>query len=158
MNDLPTGSGPTLAAFRERARQAFAFLPLEYDFHEEPIPTERFTNPYAVWFANATTRVCVEGLNYGMTARVSIGSNQPQKRFENYDLGDLLAVRRDSTPSNPDWAARPSGQLEQLPYFAGLVRELGDDVLRGDHSIFPALAARVEWRRAELEAGRIPSG
>src|SRR5215216_880577 len=97
MNNLPEGSGPTLATFREHARRAFAFLPVEYGFHEAPIPTDRFTNPYAVWFASATTRICVEGLNYGMSARVSMGGAQPQQWFENYDLGDLLAVRLQST-------------------------------------------------------------
>jgi hypothetical protein len=142
---------PSPDQFRDGARREFAFLEHEYGFQEQPIPANiPFSNPCAVWFATPTTRVVIEGINWGMNARVAVGSVHREGRFENYDLGDLVAIRENIAAVNGDTAPPPSGQLEQLIYYATLLRHLADDVLRGDHSAFPALAARVEARRAEF--------
>jgi hypothetical protein len=148
---MAKGVPPRCEEFRDRARYEFQFLEREYGFHEEPIPTDQnpYLNQYAVWFASPTTRVVVEGINWGMNARVALGRAGSLTDFENYDLGDLLAIRQ------PDLAGGISGgQDEQLAQFAKALREVAADVLRGDRSIFPDLAVRVERRRAEFVAGR----
>jgi hypothetical protein len=76
---------PTPAEFRERARVAFAFLFDEYECREESIPAAD-QNPVAVWVANDTTRVIVEGINHGANARVALGHTGPPDAFENIDL------------------------------------------------------------------------
>jgi hypothetical protein len=103
-----------------------------------------------VWFANSTTLVVIESINWGMNARVAIGSAGHDGRFENYDLGDLVAIRRNIDSGSSHAPQPPSGQPEQLPYYAALLRELADDVLRGDHAVLTDLAARVEARRVEF--------
>jgi len=98
--------------FRDRARRELQFLD-ELGFREEPIPTGEnpFLNMCAVWFVGPTTRVVVEGINYGMNARVALGSAGSAAAFEDYDLGDLLVVRR--LPSPPGLVAG-SNQVDQL--------------------------------------------
>jgi hypothetical protein len=147
----PKGGRPTPDEFRARAREAFAFLTREFGFREEPVP-RGFHNPVAVWYANATTRVVVEGIHWGFGSRVAVGRAGDPERFENFDLGDLVAVR---SPGSE--ATDPSGdgaQLAQLPRLAAQLRELGADVLAGDFAVFPALRARVDRRAAEFRAGR----
>jgi hypothetical protein len=142
--------------FRHRARHAFGFLEREFGLQEVPIPTHEspYRNKYAVWFGSPTTRVVVEGINWGMNARVALGRSGPHAAFENYDLGDLLAIRR-SAPAAGVGNQPQGGEIAQLAWYATALREVGADILRGDHSVFPALAERVERRRAELAAGRV---
>jgi hypothetical protein len=142
---------PSPDQFCDGARREFSFLEHEYGFRERPIPPDTpFANRCAVWFADSTTRVVIEGINWGMNARVAIGSVRADGRYENYDLADLVAIRQKHAAANSDTSQPPSGQLQQLTYYAELLRKFADDVLRGDHAVFFALAARVEARRAEL--------
>jgi hypothetical protein len=149
---VPKGTPPSLEEFRNRARQEFAFLQQEFGFSEEPIPSveQPYLNPYAVWFKSPSTRVVVEGLDYGMSARVALGKAGPPAAFANYDLGDLLGVRRGGIAASRP----PGGQLEQLTYYAAALRDNAADVLRGDHSVFPELAVVVERRAATFQAQR----
>jgi len=140
--------------FRVHARQAFAFLQ-DLGFVETLTPTATPTNPWAVWFASPSTRILVEGINFGLNSRVAMGSAQGE-RFENYDLDDLINVRRQAAGDTSERSSRPAGQLVQLPYYSALLQQVGEDVLRGDHTVFPSLAARVEARRAEFAAGQPP--
>jgi hypothetical protein len=160
MPKQPRAAAPTLDEFRQYAREQFEFLCRDFDFREEALPLDQnpHLNKYAIWFTNPITRVVVEGIHYGTNARVGLGSDGPVAAFEDYDLGDLLAIRRPQPPtssSNARRRAQPS-QLELLALHAAALREAAADVLRGDHTVFPQLAARVAWRRAEFAAGRDP--
>ena len=156
MTPLLEKTPPSPDQFRDCARREFAFLEHEYGFRERPIPADTpFSNSCAVWFANSTTLIVIEGINWGMNARVAIGSARHDRRFENYDLGDLVAIRRNVGSGSSEAPQPPSGQLEQLPYYAALLHELAEDVLRGDHTVFTDLAARVEARRVEFFRQRL---
>jgi len=143
--------------FLNQTREAFAFLVRDFGFQEEPIPLaeNKYLNQFAVWYATSTTRIVVEGINWGTNTRVALGQAGPVSKFENYDFGDLLAVR----DAAAEQAKRSvSGeQLEQLRQYAALLPEVAADVLRGDHSIFAELAACVERRRAEARRNEPPS-
>lgn len=143
----PKEGRPTPDEFRARAREAFAFLTREFGFREEPVPRRGFHNPVAVWYANETTRVVVEGIHWGFASRVALGRAGDPERFENFDLEDLVAVR--SPGSEATDASGDGAQLGQLPGLAAQLRELGADVLAGDFAVFPALRARVDRRAAE---------
>jgi hypothetical protein len=160
MSSKSRDTTPKLEEFRLQARSDFGFLCRDFGFHEVPLPLDQdpYLNEYAVWFASPTTRVVVEGVNYGINARVAVGRSGKVATFENYDLGDLLAIRRPEPAGPPSKASpRNSGnQLQQLSYYAEALRDAASDVLRGDHAIFPQLAARVERRRAEFAARRDP--
>ncbi|MCG8061892.1 MAG: hypothetical protein N0E38_19010 [Candidatus Thiodiazotropha endolucinida] len=76
--------------FKNAGRKEFIFLEKygfsEIDDHEEP-------NEFSITFANNITKVVVEGIHWGKSARVALGKVD-SSRFENYDLGDLLSVVR----------------------------------------------------------------
>jgi len=159
MTRLPNGSPPTPDAFRELAESAFGLLVDEFGFREEAIPFDQdpFLNKVAIWYTSEVTRVVVEGINWGLNARVALGRAGLVTAFENYDLGDLLAMRRPEPAVASRRAARRQareGQLAQLRQHAVALREVGADVLRGDHTVFPALASRVAARRVEYAAER----
>jgi hypothetical protein len=65
---------PTAIEFKETVRHAFGYLGREFAFREVEPPTKHIeVNPFLVWFANATTLVQVEGINYGFAAQVILG-------------------------------------------------------------------------------------
>jgi hypothetical protein len=138
----------SMEEFRVQTRNAFDFLVREFGFQEEPIPLHenKNLNPFAVWFVSPTTRVVIEGTNWGMNARVALGRAGPSREFENYDFLDLLATRSESE-SGVQFVT--GAQLDQVRQYAALLPDAAADVLRGDHSIFAELAACVERRRAE---------
>src|ERR1041385_8923116 len=150
---------PTREEFKAGAREAFAFLVREFGCTELPVPAGNF-NPVTVWFANAPTRIVVDGEN----ARAAVGRAGPQEAFENNDLNDLVAVQCPDVeqPTGGERRKRKKdrdGQLEQLPKMAALLRRCGADVLNGDFRSFAGIARRQqdrmdEWRK---EAGVSPS-
>ena len=143
--------------FLVQARAAFAFLERDFGFQEEPIPLDEkpFLNQFAVWYASPTTRIVVEGINWGTNTRVALGRAGSVSQFENYDFGDLLAVR---AAKGGETKQSVSGeQLEQLRQYAALLPETAAEFLRGDHSIFPELEARVELRRRAMSRKQQPS-
>ena len=106
-----------LKEFRAAGAREFAFLATDFGFAEERV--RRPANEFGVWFVNATTRVVVEGIHWGGSARVAIGSAGPRERFEDFDLLDLIAIRcPDRTPTAD---ASPSGQRHQLEALAVLL-------------------------------------
>ena len=147
MTHLPQGKGPTLEEFRDRARREFDFLQREFAFQEEPIPPTplRLGNPVAVWYANSTTRIVVEGTNWGLHARVALGRASPADEFENFDLGDLLSIR---APQLGKASRRGGGQLGELRYWADMLRRHATDVLQGDFRVLPELQTIVDQRAA----------
>ena len=138
-------TAPTKDEFLAAARRAFAYLHL-YGFQAEPAPEDA----REVWLAfhGESVRVVVEGTNWGLNARVALGRAGPAA-FENYDLEDLMALRgRGSLPKPPRGSLKMgTAQLQQVEFYAGVLRQVGEDILRGDLRSFPDLAARVEERR-----------
>lgn len=137
---------PTPDEFRERARATFGFRVDTIGYHTEPIPASGFHNPVAVWFANETTRIVVEGIGWGMHTRVALGRSTGT--LENFDLGDLVAERDPEIDMTAD--ALNGGQLAQLPLPAGWLLAYGADILSGDFRVFPQLQARVAQRAARF--------
>ena len=129
----PQASPPTPDEFRARVRSEFGFLVDTAGFREESVPSSGFHNPVAVWFATDTTRIVVEGINWGMNARVALG--QASGAFENFDLEDLVAELAPETDMPA--AEREGGQLTQLPRLAEWLRVFGADVLSGDFRVIP---------------------
>ena len=146
MTAHPKGGLPSMAEFQARAREEFQFLSREFGFREEPASAGENRPDYAVSFASPTTRIVVQGINYGMNARVAIGQAGTARDFENYDLGDLITVRHVVVPP----PGRRGDQLQQLRLYADVLKAAGADILRGDHSIFPLLATQVEKRRQQF--------
>ena len=138
--------------FRTRAAVDFGFLVDELGFRKEPVPQGK--NQFSVRYVNATTRIVVEGINWGANARVAFGSAGPLERFEDFDLLDLVAVRcPGQQPSEMEMAR---SQLDQLELLAKILRTCGAEVLRGDLSVAPQIQEirrqRVEqWERDKLE-------
>jgi hypothetical protein len=138
--------------FRTRAAGDFGFLVDEFGFRQEPVPQGK--NAFSVRYVNATTRVIVEGINWGANARVAFGSAGPPERFEDFDLLDLVSVL--CPDQQPSGAALARTQLEQLEVLAKILRTCGGDVLRGDLSVAPQIheirRKRVEqWERDKAE-------
>jgi hypothetical protein len=147
---------PAVKQFRARAAEEFAFLLTEFDCREERVP--RGKNEFSVRYVNATTRIIVEGINWGANARVALGSAEPPDRFEDFDLLDIVSVRcPDQAPSDVEMAR---GQLHQLKILADVLRRCGTETLRGDFSVAPQIyelrRQRVEeWNRQQAERARM---
>jgi hypothetical protein len=149
-------ANPAVKEFRAHAAREFQFLVEDFGFQEERVPRGR--NEFSVWFVNATTRVVVEGINWGFNARVAFGSAGPPDKFENCDLLDFIAIRCPGERTNA--AELIHGQLHnlgafaQLGAFAAILRRCGAQVLRGDLSVVPEIREiqrrrREEWEREE---------
>jgi hypothetical protein len=138
--------------FRAAVAAEFAFLPTEFGFIEEEV--QRPANEFSVCFLNPNTRIIVEGINWGGSARVAFGSAGPRERFEDFDLLDLISIRcPDRMPAEGE--SLP-GQLHQLKVLAALLRECGAEVLRGDFSaarqIRDIREQRLDdWKRQEAK-------
>jgi hypothetical protein len=138
--------------FRAAVVAEFAFLATEFGFVEER--RRRPANEFSVRFLNPSTRIIVEGINWGGSARVAFGSPGPRELFEDFDLLDLISIRcPDRMPAEGE--SLP-GQLRQLKVLAALLRECGAEVLRGDFStagqIREIRERRLsEWKRQEAE-------
>ena len=146
---------PAVREFRARAAAEFEFLLTEFGCREEPVP--RGKNEFSVRYVNATTRIIVEGINWGANARVALGSAGPLERFEDFDLLDIVSVRcPDQAPGEVEMAR---GQLHQLKILADVLRRCGLETLRGDFSVAPQIhelrRRRVEdWNREQAERAR----
>src|SRR5687768_12541783 len=107
-----------LKQFRTDVDAAFGFLEHELDFRKER--GQRPRNAFTVLFVNATTRILVEGINWGGSARVAFGSVGPLDQFENFDLLDFAAIR---CPNQvPTETVPMRGQSQHLTVLAALLR------------------------------------
>ena len=145
-----------LKEFRAAVAAEFAYLAMNFGFVEERV--RRPANEFSLWFVNASTRIVVEGINWGGSARVAFGSAGPRERFENFDLLDLVSIR--CPDRTPDAHASQPGQLHQLKVLADLLRHCGAEVLRGDFRIAPQIREirqrRVDdWKGQEAERRRL---
>ena len=102
---------------------------------------------YYVAYENATTKVVIEGTNYGFAVQVKLGPK-----------GDLFLRK-----AIPWWALLRaksvteefvSGQLNQLHQDARLLRKYAASELKGDFSLFDA--ARSEMQK-EIESAKQPT-
>ena len=133
--------------FVRAAREAFGYLIADFGFREEAVNDE---HKLEVAFSNGQMRVVVEGRDWGLNTRVAVGSATPQ--FENFDLEDLITLR---LPASWPRAARGSiergsRQLDQVRFYADVLRRIGDDILRNDNKVFPELQRVIDARAAAL--------
>lgn len=144
---------PAVKEFRAHVATEFAYLTHDFGFRRERV---RLQNQFSASFVNDTTRVYVEGINWGGGARVAFGSAGPLEAFENFDLLDFASIRcPDRTTSA---TATPQSQLSQLRALATLLRECGQEILRGDFSLAPQIRELQrrrldEWEREEARRG-----
>jgi len=133
--------------FKSSARREFEFLQDEYDFSETKLPKN--VNEYSVLYENDSTKVLVEGIHWGSSARVALGDAKSAK-FENYDLGDLLTVLGSQKLSVEEYSKL--NQIEQLKYFSKALSKFGKPVLTGDFSYFSKIRKVIEQRALDWEA------
>ena len=134
--------------FREYGRRAFHFLVEEYGFREVPAPKGKSANEFVVCFSNGVTWIGVEGINWGFGIDVRLASHdRAQMKYRTYCFQDLLDLR---SPGFPIPAAKPTDTREiqkaQMDSYAAALRVHAKDVLRGDFSVFPELAAAITGR------------
>jgi hypothetical protein len=133
----------TLIEFKESVRNAFGYLGREFAFREvEPPAKSLEANPFIVWFANTTTLVQMEGINWGFAAQVVLGPA---------DAGDdwhatvpLWAVIRHRRPDLYEEAMKSPGQLASIRAYAQALQETATDVLRGNFGVLASARAIVE--------------
>ncbi|MDO7085893.1 hypothetical protein WNY51_08380 [Pseudocolwellia sp. AS88] len=118
--------------FKVLIRKEFQFLCDDFEFKEEVFNTY---SEYSISYANSTTRVIVEGVNWGANVRVALGSLSCT--FEDYDLGDLVTI--DSHEAWDSFVKLDMPQNEQLPYLHSFLITCGKDILSGNFTIFPQL-------------------
>jgi hypothetical protein len=141
-------NSPTLVEFKETVRDAFAYLGREFAFREtEPPANHLEMNPFIIWFANETTLVQVEGINWGFAAQVAIG---PVGSRDEHATVPLWAVIKHRRPEVYEEFTRSTGQLGDVRAYARALREVASDVLRGDFRVFAAARAIVEAQRVQL--------
>jgi hypothetical protein len=151
---------PTAIEFKETVRHAFGYLGREFAFREVEPPTKHIeVNPFLVWFANATTLVQVEGINYGFAAQVILGPADAGDEW--HATVPLWAIIKHRRPDLYEDALRSPGQLSEIRVDAHALREAASDVLRGDFRVFAAARAiidaqRIHQQRTEQEETRLP--
>ncbi len=131
-------SSPSI--FKDHARKSFSFLINLYGFREQAL--DKSDNDFSVNFINSKTKIVVEGINWGLNSRASVGSSVG--KFENYDLGDALTVFcPERSMTDTDFKKK---QIEQLSLMANLLKECVEPILLGDHSSFSKLSKIVKKR------------
>lgn len=131
--------------FIRTVRDAFSYLVKDFGYDEEAITDQ---NKLALAYSNGRTRIVVEGRDWGLNARVALGSANAE--FENFDLEDLMTIRPVSQSTRPPQGSLKSGshQLDQVRFYADVLRKIGEDVLNNDRQVFPKLK-RISDLRAE---------
>jgi hypothetical protein len=136
---------PSLDAFLAAARREFAFLISDFGFAEQSLPNGRNTNPFKVAYVNHSTRVTVEGINWGVNTHVMLHSVSPASDVPpRVPLWAIVELRATDEPESP------AGQIAQLHRDAELLRRHAFDVLHGDFGVFPAASRVVENHAATL--------
>jgi hypothetical protein len=143
---------PSLSEFRETVREAFGYLERELAFREVEAPAQHVAdNPFLLWFANATTLVQVEGINYGFAAQVILG---PADAADDWRAAvPLWAIIKHRRPDLYDETFGSAGQLGDIRLYADALRETAGDVLRGDFRVFADARAIID---AQLRHQRLP--
>jgi hypothetical protein len=138
---------PSLKQFRAAARREFSFLVSEFRFVEERLPIDPKKNPFKVAYTSDTTRVTVQGINWGANVQVMLFAVTPTLNLPaRVPLWAVIDVRA------PNECDLPAGQIAQLSHNATMLRRYASEVLRGDFSIFPAAQRVVDGNAARLAA------
>jgi hypothetical protein len=136
---------PSIKRFRDAVRREFSFLIDDFGFTEERLPRDPEKNAFKVAYANATTRVTVEGINWGENIQVMLFAlSAPPDIPARVPLWAIIEVR---APQERDL---PGGQLPQITRNAAVLRQYASDVLRGDFSVFPAARQLIDEDAARL--------
>jgi hypothetical protein len=129
----------------------FQFLVNDYGFAVLAKRLDPYPNPYSVLYRKPPIEILVEGTSYGtgMAIEFLAGTNASGKEQDRFSLGWLTQIRR------PDLLALEfpdkRGQLLELPKLARELKEVADDVLRGDLSILPQIRDMIAKARIEGE-------
>jgi len=123
---------PSAKEFKEAGRREFAFLQSDFEFKESKAPF-KYENPYSIFFRHKNTFVYVEGLSYGFSLGVDIGTlGFFGKVKERFSLGYVVGLRRPDLlePRFPE----KRGQIEEMKRAAFDLKECANDFLNGDFS------------------------
>jgi hypothetical protein len=147
---------PTLDEFLRCARREFDFLVSQFGFHEEPVSGRGRSNEYQVRYAARTTRVIVEGVNWGYGVDVRLEPKR-QPILRSQIRLPLWAIVQRRNPSLYE-SLSVGDQLTQLAAQATALLECARDVLGGDFSVRDDVARIVEEaaareRSSERERG-----
>ncbi|WDE10646.1 hypothetical protein [Thalassomonas haliotis] len=137
----------SLEEFKKNAQDEFKFLITEYDFIE--VPLDEHENGCAIKLTNSTTKVVIEGINWGSNTRVAFGGLE--EKFENHDLGFLIKIIKPSLELSE--IDKEKGQLHQLSCYANIMKEIAVQILKGDFSIFPEIEKikEIEFKKWSSE-------
>jgi hypothetical protein len=135
--------------FRQFCREKFSALCKKYNL----IENKDYHDDYSIIFENKTTRIKIEGIHYGFGIDVRLSSIDPQyMKHKTYCFDDVLILR---APELKLIQARNSDttdiQKEQIDQYATALDKYGDDILKGDFTIFPRLAQAIDDRIKQFE-------
>jgi hypothetical protein len=141
-------TSPTRLEFQATVRDAFGFLVREFGFREvQPRASRREPDAFVVRFANTTTAVQVEGINWGFAAQVVVGEAAAGDQLGTaVPLWAIMKLRR---PDLYEEITGSAGQLADIRVYARALREAAVEVLTGDFAVFGDARALVEARAAE---------
>lgn len=134
---------PTLDEFKSRVREHFEFLTADFGM-EEVAPLLR--NEFSVAYANSTTRVEVEGINWGFGVQTYVGYEGLNSPVDPAGPGTpLWALVKYKAPNEFDELTRTSRQIELVDIHARLLRRHLSEVLSGrDGAVIEAVNSRFK--------------
>ena len=138
---------PTLAEFKEAVRNEFGYLCRDFGFREVEPTLHLDVNPFCIWFANATTLVEVEGINWGYGAEVILGSVDSDAEWS--ARIPLWAIIQQKRPDLYHELESSTGQLADIFRAAILLRKAASDVLKGDFTVLRGARSIFEARVIE---------
>jgi len=142
-------TSPTPLEFQETVRDAFGFLVREFGCREVDSRASRRErrDPFVLRFANTTTLVQVEGINWGFAAQVVVGEALAGDQWGS--AVPLWAIMKHRRPDLYQEITTSPGQLADIRVYARALREAAADVLRGDFAVFGAARALVDAQAIE---------
>jgi len=146
---------PNAAEFQLGARQHFDYLTSVYGY-QVTSALSPLDGPFTTFFAHSGRFVSIQGLSYGMSLAVELGTIGTLGTIESqFSLYTLMHLR---TPHllAPRFGDR-RGQLEEMQFFAAALRQSAPDFLAGDFAALQDVlnhetALRAEAREAYEDA------
>ena len=121
---------PNAAEFQAGAREHFDYLTSVYGYQVSEAPSS-LSGPYTTSFTRSGTFVCVQGLSYGMSLAVELGTLGALGTVENrFSLHTLMHLRK-SDLLVPRFGEK-RGQLEEMKFSALALRQTARDFLTGN--------------------------
>ncbi len=139
-------------SFQRLVRKEFDFLGKDFGFTEEK--EERLTersHAFVISYANKTTRVLVEGVNWGDGAMVYLGPNRakPDNRFSMVPLWSIEKNMEDVPKS-----VTIGDQAQQIRSSAEFIKVYSKSVLVGDFTMLEEPRVFLMDRMGEHKRGR----